>query len=271
MAFLIKDNWEFLNKELWIYLDKSKSTPEDMYIELLRAYYVASGQDVASHVDVLNDNGLAKSTFKRLTVPGSELACIKLLENYYEVLKKFSKSNVAENYKTKLADFFEKHNIRYFVTTDCKISMSLQGLLMSMLLRLRKSISGNQTRIDSLDELEQSLSKLMHSHEEKSCIRISSNLIEGVVVDKAQNKANTLGAALHHCGNLFPHDSLGESLRSLYKFYNDYPNIRHAGNPANCRRVLKKDDALLVTALSLLFSSYISNNDDGRKLLLGDL
>ena len=87
---------------------------------------------------------------------------------------------------------------------------------------------------------------------------------------RTTNRQNTLGKAIDGC-NVFPHESLRTCVKDLYRFASDYPNIRHAGNPANRIRELKKDDALLATVVALAFSSYVLDNDSACAILEGEL
>lgn len=272
MAFLIIDNWELFNKEIWSPLEKLQSAPRDLYIELLRNYYISSEIDIAQaeYIEILNNDERAKKAFKDIPRPKDERSCILLLESFYDVMRKFGKSDIAQIYRSKLSEFIERYNIRYLVTEKCKIELSLQGILMSILFRLRKSIGGAGDRMDALEELERSVANISGKHGEKSCIRVSSNLLEGCVGDKAGRKGKTLNEALPGCTQLFPHAALQEAVKNIYDFCSDYPNIRHPGNSQNALRSLKIDDAILLAGVSLIFSSYIISKDDGLKLVLGE-
>ena len=87
---------------------------------------------------------------------------------------------------------------------------------------------------------------------------------------KTTNSENTLGRAIDGC-NVFPHEALRKCVKEFYKFASDYPNIRHAGNPASRIRDLKKDDALLAIGLALSFGTFVLDNDAGDAILDGEL
>lgn len=266
--FLIGSNWEKLNREVWNSLEKSVHAPSDLYIELLRFFY--GELHIDPNVEALNDQELAREEFRKFQVPPNELSCVSILEGFYDVLKQFS-NKLAESYRSKLSRFLTEHNIRYHLTPDCRFELSLQGLLVTQYTHLSSSIVNRQDRIECLKELETSLSRLNDRDEERNCIRIASNLLEGLVVDRTNRSGITLGKALDLCNDLFPHDSLKECVKNIYRFSCDYPNIRHPGTPSSRRRALKKDDALLLIALTLGLSSFISNSDASGSILSGSV
>jgi hypothetical protein len=268
MFFLIKAHWDKLNKDIWDSIEKSVLSPSDIYIELLR--YMNEKFGSPASVEALNDPKLAREEFRELSAPLDETSCIVALEGFYEVLLQFG-SQIAQKYQAKLNQYIEEHNLRYRLTPQCEFKLTLPGLIMTQQAYLRNSIHQNSERIECLTELENGLSNITDVDGEKNCIRIASNLLEGLVLDKANIGGVTLSLALDRCPNLFPHSSLKECVKNIYRFSCDYPNIRHPGNPANRIRALKKDDALLIIAVTLGLSSFISNDNAGETLLSGNL
>ena len=94
--------------------------------------------------------------------------------------------------------------------------------------------------------------------------------MEGITLDKANIHGTTIGRALDLCNNLFPHDALKDCVKNIYRFCCDYPNIRHAGNPSNRTRSLRKDDAFLIIALTLGLGSFITNEEASEMVLAGN-
>lgn len=250
------------------------SAPRDMYAELLRSVYekLHTDPNISPNIEALNDPEIAKAEFKKFQVPPDELTCISILEGFHDVLSEFS-TDIAEKYRLKLSQFLAEHNLRYLLTADCKLELSIQGLLMTQCTHLYKSVVNNhQDQIECLEDLQASLSRLGNRGEVRNCIRIASNLLEGLTIDRSGNQADTLGAAIDRCPpDIFPHNSLKYCVKNLYKFWSDYPNIRHAGSPARRVRGLKKDDALLIIALTLGFASFISNDNASEEILTGNL
>jgi hypothetical protein len=102
-------------------------------------------------------------------------------------------------------------------------------------------------------------------------MRIASNLLEGIIVDRTTNGEQTLGRAIAGCELLFPHKAMIESVKNFYKFFNDYPNLRHPGTNLQKLRELKKDDAVLSIWFAVMFSSYLANDNSFEHISLGVL
>ena len=126
----------------------------------------------------------------------------------------------------------------------------------------------------------------------KNCISDANNLIEGAIIDKANDGTDTLGAALRGCPtDMFAHESLKYAISHLYKFFSDQPNIRHPGRSQNASSVttqnqnaqqntppeprplrdLKASDAILSIALAISFASFIRTDDNAKSILDGDI
>ncbi len=269
MSFLIRSHWDKLNTDVWDSIEKSASAPADIYVELLR--YMNEEHGVQTSLEALNDRELAREQFRGIPTPSSESSCIDILEGFYEVLSHQFGTDIARRYQVKLSQYIEEHNLRYRLTPKCRFRLTLPGLLMTQQAQLDKSIHQNNDRRECLAELENSLSLVNEVDGEKNCIRIASNFLEGLILDKAQADGVTLSVALDRCPNLFPHGSLKECVKNIYRFSCDYPNIRHPGNPANRIRPLKKDDALLIIAVTLGLSSFISSDQASEAVLSGNI
>jgi hypothetical protein len=279
------ENWKGLNQHIWNSLERSSAAPDAMYAELYRYFARELGFDsrpeptpepTPAHEQykryelAINDPEVARTTFKEYSVPPNEAKCITILEGYHGVLSQID-AKLAEKYYQRLQDFIFSHNLRYALTPDCKLTLSIEGLLVSQCARLRKALANNRDRLDCLKELEDSLAKINHDNEERNSIRIASNLLEGIVRDRSSNREETLSRAIDGCGSLFPHHSLKETYKDVYRFASDYPNVRHAGNPASRVRNLKKDDALLVIAMTVGMTLFIAENDASSYILQGQL
>jgi len=272
MLFLLRDQWKKLNRAIWSSLEKRRAAPADMYIELLRFARRIRGIEVDLAADTaLSDPSLAREEFLNLPEPQNETKCIELLEGYYGILSEFKDGKMAENYRQELAEYVEEHNLRYALTNDCKLKLSLQGLLVSGYSKLRALVSNETTLTQALSQLEESVSRLgATTQEERNAIGIATNLLEGIAKDKTTNHQPTLGKAIEGC-DVFPHEALRTCVKNFYRFASDYPNIRHAGTPANKIRELKKDDALLFVSLALAFGLYVFDNDSTQSIIMGNL
>lgn len=266
--FLFKTNWGALWREVWTPLSKKTSAPVDLFIELYRFAGEKLGSELKA--EALNDPNLAKEEFKRLPCcPSSEKACVDILEGFVGVLSEFE-GDVSQQYCSLLDGFIERHNLRYILTQNSKLRLSLMGLLVSQYSTFKKAISQNEGRLECLRELETNIGNLSDEDIERNCMRIASNLLEGIVVDKTTNGEHTLGKAIAGCEQLFPHKAVIESVKNFYKFFNDYPNLRHPGTQAQRIRDLKKDDAVLSIWFAVMFASFLAGDNAFELISLGD-
>ena len=267
MQFLIKPNWKYVYPEIITPLSKITISPPDLFIELLR--YSSKKIGFEPSVDSLNDPKLAREVFIKLPIPATEKICITVLEGYFEVCSSFS-SDFAKKYYEYLKEFIEGRNLRYTLSLDCKIRLSVPGLLVSQYSVLKKALVGNVERERCLKELEVSLTRLNDPEGERNLIRVSCNLLEGIAVDKTTNGTDTLGRAIPGCRACFPHESLMDSVQNYYKFLSDYPGLRHGGKRDSGLRKLKKDDAILTLSFTLAISAYLADNDASKAILSGE-
>jgi hypothetical protein len=245
-----------------------------MFIELLR--FGSRKLRLEIRAEALNDQKLAKQEFKKFSTslsPMNEKLCINLLEGFYDVLSDFNTS-LGTIYRNKLQNFLETRNLRYFLTPDCKIRLSLVGLIVSQYAALKKSVAEKPLRSTCLITLEKNIGLLKEDAVEENCIQKANNLLEGIAIDKTTiSGANTFGWAINGCRNCFPHQALIDSAKKFYEFSSDFPNLRHGGvtqNPSFIRNI-KKDDAILSISFAVILAAFISNNDASEAILLGNL
>jgi len=269
MRFLIRSSWHLLWGNVWFPLSKKSYAPENMFLDLYTYEYKKLKLKITK--EVYDNPKLAQEEFKIRIVPIQEKACVALLEGFYDVLSNMD-ARLCRDYRNLLDKFFERYNLRYFLTADCKIRLSLVGLIVSQYAVLKKSVSTNQLRKDCLVDLEKNVGLFHEDTAESNCIRVANNLLEGVTVDKATNGANTFRRAIDGCRNIFPHQALIDSAKSFYEFFSDFPNLRHCGTTLNPRQIrnIKKDDAILSISFAVLLSSFIADNDAAQAILEGN-
>lgn len=222
--------------------------------------------------EALNDPKLAKAEFKKKIMPTNEKTCITLLEEFYNTLSDMVETRTSQDYRRLLEKFIKQHNLRYFLTTDCKIRLSLVGLIVSQYETLRKTVSAKPVRKHALESLEKNVGLFNEDVAEENCIRVANNLLEGIMLDKAKVKSDKFSDSLERCKSCFPHVALLESARKFYRFSNDYPNLRHGGKETNPDqiRTIKKDDAIIALSFTVLLASFIADNDASQAILSGD-
>lgn len=285
MNFLIRDNWVQLNKYVWKSLEKT-NPPYDIYIELYRYQgkifeipLKANSPDASKpmrkkyklYENAINNSELARKTFFKFETQLNETVCIKLLEGYYQILNESYGREIAETYRYFLSNFVIKHNLRYEISTDCKLKISIPGLLISEYSYLQKILGANKQLSDCLIELNTIIPNLSQLTHKRNCIRVSSNLLEGMCVMKSNYKRKTFTKALEHCPkDMFPHYAIKNGLTSIYDFACDYPNLRHPGTMRNQIRELKEIDALLMLSLAICYTSFLIDTNSGMSILAGD-
>ncbi len=288
MSIFLRVTWQPVKDEIWQFLVENKY--DDIIFTLLEFYYDFQKIDTKDKSDILNNIELASQEFLQILPFESEQKCIQLLEGFYNALKENHDEKIANEYENNLKKIFEKYNLRYTIMANCRIGLSIQGILDSMLLILRKEIKNNPMRQQTIEMLEENIMKLENTPASiRNCLIDANNLIEGAVIDKSNTRNSTLGAALSKCPkDMFAHKSLKSAFYNLYTFYSDQPNIRHAGVPPKAGifsrifkrksskngetlRDLKTSDAVLSTALAISFASFVRTRDDGKSILDGDL
>lgn len=244
MSIFLKYTWSLIFNDIW---DALLPGPIDVYKELLESFYYQLGYDKILKSEILSDPGLASEEFRQIpSTPLSEQKCIKILAEFYNIIKELYGNELADRYSNNLKRVFEKYNLRYTILNNCRIGLSIQGVLDSMLFTLHESIKGKSIREQTIQVLEENLAKLDNTFAStKNCISDASNVVEGAVIDKSTNGKNTLTAALDGCPkDMFAHESLNDAIKSLYKFFSDQPGVRHAGltisNPKRQKTSLKK-------------------------------
>lgn len=287
MSIFLKHTWQAIINEIWQALIEEES---NSIFTLLEFYYNTFKIPIGEKYDILNNIELASENFVQLPPPKTEQICIFLLEGFYKIIKENYNISLADKYENNLKRIFEKYNLRYIVLNDCKIGLSIQGLLDSMFLALRKSVANTPIRMQTIENLEENIARLQNTFAStKNCIGDASNIVEGAVLDVSTNGKNTLTKALPGCSkDLFAHESLNDALESLYKFFSDQPGVRHAGlsqmkpqkstaksattlTPPQPIRNLKMNDAILSTSLAISFASFIRTNDEGKSIIEGDI
>jgi hypothetical protein len=102
----------------------------------------------------------------------------------------------------------------------------------------------------------------------KTCIQKQMNLLEALGQKNPGVTANTLGRICDQVGG-WPHASVSDAIKSLYKFSCDYPGIRHAGTPASRLRAIEMKDMVAVSVLLAGFTPYLSHQLDAEAIHRG--
>lgn len=176
-------------------------------------------------------------------------------------------ADLANSYIELLNKFFLSHNLRYIVVrSGDSLEFKLNpGTLASERFAEVKSRHCDTPALASLyKDFEENFGGLLANPTEaniKNTIGSSSHVVEALANKATAKSGETLSRVLNDYlpTNVFPHEAAKESLAKLYKYYSDYPGIRHAGTAASATRNPSYRDALLFSSLSVLFADYLSS------------
>ena len=223
-------------------------------------------------VAISNDFERAEIEFSviRADFFASEYALVQFFENAYEVIGEFDQ-RLADRYRALLRLFVERFSLRYEVRDPCELCPTLPGLFVTLVRKLKTTCQAdphlNELMIDFEDAL-MDLRAKSTSRKIKTCMVKQINLLEAIAARHPDTTRNTIGAI---CSDLstWPHDSLCESLKNLYKFTCDYPGIRHGGNPGNAARAIDMRDLLSVSIMLVGFAPYLSHDINAKLVYQG--
>jgi hypothetical protein len=232
-------------------------------------YAFAEAIDIGA---ISNDFPRAETEFAviRANFFDSEYSLVQFLENAYHVIEEFD-GRVAARYRSLLRSFVEKFSLRYEVRDPCELCPTLPGLFAS-LVRGMKAMCQTDPHLNELfSDFEEAIMDLRarsSAGKIRTCMVKQVNLLEAIAARHPDTSRNTIGAI---CSDLrsWPHDSLCESMKALYKFTCDYPGIRHGGTPGNRRRDIDMRDLLSVSIMLFGFAPYLSNDIDATAIYQG--
>lgn len=263
----LQENWKHTWKAIWLRLDESTKSPDDLFACLYRAAkpYLANPPDAPQDIEVLNDRETARTFFRQLQSSdyNGEQAIIAFLEDTYQALASLSDS-FSGFFKRKVCEFLETYNLPYRVCDDFEIRLTLVGPLASLYNELRVLNESDAHLAGLLDDFEQLFHRYCRDRQEldlRNCIGAFSKyqeaLIRRTLADPASRiKFRTLTKRL----STWPHGGVKAAVNNLYGFCSDYPGMRHGGNPAGQLRQLKDIDAVALGAFFLGFCGYLTED-----------
>ncbi|TGT53505.1 hypothetical protein EN813_047490 [Mesorhizobium sp. M00.F.Ca.ET.170.01.1.1] len=154
-------------------------------------------------------------------------------------------------YLERLERFIQKHMLPYRLDIN---PVKLTPLLPEELDRLYRSLKGKVATNNGLREALEAFEDAWDQQSAdwtqinaKEVVRRASLLAENALVLASQGHSNEFSHALTRMRNhnRFPSNDFANIFDRAYTFVNNYPNIRHPGNPGCVKRDLRREDALL--------------------------
>jgi hypothetical protein len=245
---------------------------DHIWAEIFREYPKYSRFSIAPEVvaGIVDDTEESRSAV--LSLRGSdfvgELAVVGFIESIYLAIEENYQALLASFYRERLVDFVDAHSTRYSITGSLRISVSLSGIVESILASVR-GLAGEDVGVQlAMEGVELALADLREGATPariKVCIQRETNLLEAVAQAHPDVRTKTLSDHVKEL-NTWPHRGVSSSLSSLYGFASDYPGIRHAGNVASALRDLDSRDAVAMSTLMFGYLPYLLDST----LSLGD-
>lgn len=198
--------------------------------------------------------GLTASSFE------TEAGAVSAIGGTYEVLSDLASSDLADRYVHLLREFVDRYSLRYYVDSKATLWISFSGLATAIFGHVRSSV-------EKLPDLQKQLAAFEHTLAEciaepmedriKTAIQKQVNFLEALGSRHNHGVGKTLGEAIGDAQS-WPHDSLSDAARLLYKFTCDYPGIRHGGSSKSAARDLDVRDLAGVTLSLLGLTIYLT-------------
>lgn len=221
---------------------------------------------------------------------------VKTLEDVFEAIEDYGGGNLANTYYLIVEAFLEKFSLRYDLRRPANgrgmsLHPTLPGMFARLIRDLKEVTSQEAALADLMSNFEESVRDLkveQSSRKIKQCLAAQFNLMEGLLKrapdvvayneavaahnktvsnSKQRKPANTFGVMCDKA-NVWPHDEVLKSAKSIYKFGSDYPGLRHAGSDESAKREIDMRDLVSMTIVLAGFTPYFSDFLKAEKIYL---
>lgn len=257
--------WSETSREIWDQLATEETAPDDFYCELYRSLSSAlknrpSAQALA---DIIDNSLQAKEAFENTKAEdlASERALVEFFEKAHEALEDLAGDALANPYFNLLSAFIEKFSLRYDLRRPCLLCPTLPGVFTSLVRDLKETTRQDAHLNGLMQDFENAIRDLRTDCSDgriRTCMTKQVNLLEAIGSRYPGVRANTVGAICNEVGT-WPHESVKDAMKNLYKFTCNYPGIRHAGTPASALRVIDMRDMVAMSILLTGFMPYLTD------------
>lgn len=191
----------------------------------------------------------------------TEADAVSALEKAFVKLNDIGGDALSNRYVNLIEAFIEKYNLRYDLRRPCSLHPTISGVFTQLVCQLKGATSSDGHLNAIMQDFEDSFRDLKSGITPariKACISRQANLLEAIGQIAPNVTGNTLGAICDQVGT-WPHDGLKESAKSIYRFSNQYPGIRHAGTPATQLREIELRDLIAVSVLLTGLTPYLTD------------
>ena len=257
--------WAETAREIWEQLATEETAPDDIYCELYRelASALKNKPTLEELANIIDNAVQAKEAFQN-TKPGdlaSERALVEFFEKAHEALDDLAGDALANPYFNLLSGFIQKFSLRYDLRRPCLLCPTLPGVFTSLVRDLKEATRQDAHLNGLMQDFENSIRDLRTDCSDgriRTCMTKQVNLLEAMGSRYPGVNANTVGAICNVVGT-WPHESVKDAMKSLYKFTCDYPGIRHGGDPGSALRVIDMRDMVAMSILLAGFMPYLTD------------
>ena len=263
--------WSEMWREVWLPLidqplrEGEDGVPEDIFCELYRALAPAlsprpSVEDLA---DIIDNPVQSREAFEATTANDlvGESALAGFFERAHDALEELGGDELTNRYFNLLSGFIDKFSLRYDLRRPCILCPTLPGVF-SSLVRDLGALTNQDPHLNALmKDFQNAVRDLRQDCSDsriKTCIQKQVNLLEATGSAAPGVTGNTLGTICNQVGT-WPHETLKEAMKNLYRFASDYPGIRHGGTPASALRAVDMRDMVAMSILLTGFTPYLES------------
>jgi hypothetical protein len=257
--------WSETWREIWEQLASQESAPDDLYCELYRELSAAlkAKPTPESLADIIDDSVQAKEAFQNAKAEDfeGERTLTEFFERAHDTLADLAGDSLSNPYFNLLFSFIDKFSLRYDLRRPCTLCPTVQGIFASLMRDLQVATLQDPHLNGLMKDFQDAVRDLRTDCSDgriRICIAKQVNLLEALGSRVPGVTANTVGEICDQVGT-WPHDSVKDAMKNLYKFTNNYPGIRHGGTPASALRLIEMRDMVAVSVLLAGFLPYLTN------------